>query len=77
MKPGRKTNQFKYLMQNILEWSDLISGGNSFNMVKTADLSPDRGNFHSYSQTVIYTTIMKNSQGSARISIKWAFNVFF
>ena len=76
MKPGRKTNQFKYLMQNILEWSDLISGGNSFNIVKTADLSPDTGNFHSYSQTVIYTTIMKNSQGSARISIKWAFNVF-
>ena len=33
-------------MKNTLEWSDLIPGGNSFNMVKISDLSPDKANFH-------------------------------
>ena len=50
-------------MQNILEWTDLISGGNSFNMTKIGDLSPDKDNFHSYNHKVIYTTMIKNSQG--------------
>ena len=41
-----KRNQFDYLMKNTLEWSDLISGGNSFNTVKIGDcefhkLNPD------------------------------------
>ena len=43
-------------MKNTLEWSDLIPGGNSFNMVKISDLSPDKANFHSYNHKVIYTT---------------------
>ena len=63
MKPSHKTNQFAYLMQTILEWTDFISGRNSFNMTKIAALSPDKGNFHSYNHKVIYTTIIKNSQG--------------
>ena len=42
-----------------MEWSDLIPGGNSFNMVKTGDLSPDKANFHSYNQKVIYTTSLR------------------
>ena len=46
IKPSHKTNQFDYLMTNALEWSDLIPGGNSFNMVNMGDLSPDKGNFH-------------------------------
>ena len=50
-------------MKDTLEWSDLIPGGNSFNMVKIGDLSPDKVNFHSYNHKVIYTTITKNSLG--------------
>lgn len=63
LKPSHNTNHFEYLMKNTLEWSDLISGGNSFNMTNTADLSPDKGNFHSYNHKVIYTTVIKNSRG--------------
>lgn len=43
-------------MQNTLEWSDVTSGRNSFNMTKIADLPPEQGK-------VIYTTMIKNSQG--------------
>ena len=50
-------------MKNTIEWSDLIPGGNSFNMLKIDDLSPDKSNFHSYNHKVIYITINKNSQG--------------
>ena len=63
LKPSYNTNQFAYLMQNTLEWSDLIPGEKSFNMTKIADLSPDKGNFHSYNHKVIYTTMIKNSHG--------------
>ena len=83
LKPSHNTNQFAYLVQNILEWTDLISGGNSFNMTKIGDLSPDKGNFHSYNHKVIYTTMIKNSQGKrggggeeGGTSIKWEFSVF-
>ena len=31
--------------------------------IKFADLSPDKGNFHSYNNKVIFTTMVKNSQG--------------
>ena len=61
-KPSHKTDQFAYLKQNTLDRSDVTSGGNSFNMPKIADLSPEQGNIHSYNYKVIYTTI-KNSQG--------------
>ena len=66
IKPSHKTNQFAYLMQNTLEWSDLTPGGNTFNMTKIADLSPEQGNIHSYNHKVIYTTMIKNSQGGYR-----------
>ena len=48
IKPSHKTDQFAYLKQNTLEWSDVTSGGNSFNMRKIAKLSPEKGNIHSY-----------------------------
>ena len=62
-KASHKTDQFAYLMQNTLEWPDVTPGGNSFNMTKIADLSPEQGNIHSYNHKVIYTAIIKNSQG--------------
>ena len=31
--------------------------------IEFADLSPDKGNFHSYNNKVIFTTMVKNSQG--------------
>ena len=33
LRPSHHDNQFAHLMQNTLVWSDLTSGGNSFNMV--------------------------------------------
>ena len=63
IKPSHQKDQFGYLMSNESEWTDLIDGGNSFNMTKTADLSSFKSNFHSYNKTVIYTTIIENAQG--------------
>lgn len=56
-------DQFSYLMSNVLQWNDLIDGGNSFDMTKIADLSPSQGHFHTYNHKVIYTMIIKKSQG--------------
>ena len=61
--PSHKTDQFSYLMQNTLEWSDVTPGGNSFNMTNIADSSPEQNNIHSYNHKVIYTTMIKNSKG--------------
>ena len=47
-------------MKNKLEWTDLFSGENSFNLVKTDDMPFNEGNFHSYNCQVIYTTMIKN-----------------
>ena len=66
VQPSHQNDEFTYLMANILEWTDLISSGNSFNMTKTADLSKSKGNFHSYNKKVIYTKIKKNSRGEYR-----------
>jgi len=46
-----------------LEWSDLIPGGNIFDMTKIDDLSNKQGSFHSYNHGFIYTKIKKNAQG--------------
>ena len=59
VKPSHQKDQFGYLMPNVLDWTDLIDGGNSFNMTKIADLSSSKSNFHSYSHKVIYTAIIK------------------
>lgn len=56
IKPSHQEEQFGYLMKNTSEWTDLVHG----------DLSPDKGNFHSYSHKVIYTTMIKSSQGGYR-----------
>ena len=63
VKPSRQKDQFGYLISNVLQWTDLIDGGNSFSVTKIADLSRSQGNFHSYNHKVIYTTIIKNKQG--------------
>ena len=63
VQPSHVKDQFAFLMSNVLEWTDEMDRGNSFIMTKTADLSPSQGNFHSYNHKVIYTTIIKNSQG--------------
>ena len=38
VKPSHQKHQFGYLMSNVLEWTDFIDGGNSFNMTKIANL---------------------------------------
>ena len=40
-----------------------IDGGNSFNITKIDNLLPSQANFHDYNHKVLYTTIIKNSQG--------------
>ena len=39
VKPSHQKDQFGYLMSSVLQWTDLIDGGNSFNMTKITDLS--------------------------------------
>ena len=56
-------DKFSYLMSDSNQWTDEIDGGNSFNISKIDELSPSNGNFHDYNHKVLYTTIMKNSQG--------------
>lgn len=63
LKPSHKPDQCKYLMNDTLEWTDFIPGGNSNNMIKIADLSPEQGNFHDHNHKVIYTTMIINFQG--------------
>ena len=52
-------------MQNTLEWSDLIPGGNSFNMARSViyHQNNSRQYVHSYNHKVIYTTMIKTLQG--------------
>ena len=66
VQPSHQNNEFSYLMNNILEWTDLVSGGNSFRMTNIDNLAKSKGNFHSYNHKVIYTTIIKNAQGGYR-----------
>ena len=61
VKPSHFKDQFTYWMSNVLEWTDEIDGGNSFDITKIADLSPSQGNVHTYNHKVLYTTIIKNS----------------
>ena len=62
-QPSHYKNQFSYLMSSSNQWTDEIDGGNSFNITKIDNLPPSKGNFHDYNHKVLYTTIIKNSQG--------------
>lgn len=42
VQPSYQKNEFDYLMTNVLEWTDLITGGTSFNITKNADLSASK-----------------------------------
>ena len=75
VKPSHFKDQFAFLMSNVLEWSDEMDGGNSFIMTKIADLSPSQGNFHTYNHKVIYTTIIKNSQGGYKYKMAIIFSL--
>ena len=50
-------------MSDANQWTDEIDSENSFNITKIGDLLPRKGNFHDYNHKVLYTTIIKNSQG--------------
>ena len=50
-------------MSSSNQWTDEIDGGNSFNITKIDNLPHRKGNFHEYNHKVLYTTIIKNSQG--------------
>ena len=64
VQPSHYNDQFSYLMSSSDQWTDEIDGGNSFKITKIDDLPPSKGNFHDYNHKVLYTTIIKNSQGS-------------
>ena len=63
VQPSHYKDQFSYLMSSSNQWTDEIDGGNSFNITKIDNLPPSKGNFHDYNHKVLYTTIIKNSQG--------------
>ena len=63
IKSSHYKDQFSYLMSSSIQWTDEIDGGNSFNITKIDDLLSIQGNFHDYNHKVLYTTIIKNSQG--------------
>ena len=63
VQPSHYKDQFSYLMLSSNQWTDEIDGGNSFNITKIDDLLSIQGNFHDYNHKVLYTTIIKNSQG--------------
>ena len=57
-------------MSNVSQWTDLIDGGNSFNIANITGLSSSQGNFHSYNHKVIYTTIIKTSEGGYKYKME-------
>ena len=63
IQPSHFKDQFAYLMSSSNQWTDEIDGGNSYNITKIDDLSPSAGNVHDHNHKVLYTTIIKNSQG--------------
>ena len=63
VQPSHYKDEFSYLMSDVSQWTDEITTGTSFIMKKIADLPPSKGNFHDYNHKVIYTEIVKNSQG--------------
>ena len=63
IQPSHYKDQFSYLMSSSNQWTDEIDGGNSFNITKIDNLLPSQGNFHDYNDKVLYTTVIKNSQG--------------
>ena len=63
IQPSQFNDQFSYLMTSSIQWTDEIDGGNSFNITKIGNLPSNKGNFHDYNHKVLYTTIIKNSQG--------------
>ena len=63
VQPSHYTDQFHFLMSNASQWTDEIDTGTSFVINKIADLSPSKGNFHTYNHKVIYVKINKNTQG--------------
>ena len=73
-QPSHYKNQFSYLMSSSNQWTDEIDGGNSFNITKIDNLPPSKGNFHDYNHKVLYTTIIKNSQGGYKY--KMGINVY-
>ena len=49
--PIHNDNQFKYLINNKLEWTDLL--GNSFLILKIDNLEPRADNIHIYNRKVL------------------------
>ena len=56
--PSHYNNEFKYLMTNKLEWTDLQP--DSFDITKIDNLMPQEGNYHQYNHKVLFTTIIKD-----------------
>lgn len=61
IKSNHYNDEFKYLMANKLEWTDLL--GDSFSISKIDNLYPHEGSYHQYNHKVIFTTIKKDQKG--------------
>ena len=69
VQPSHYKDELSYLMSSSIQWTDEIDGGNSFNITKIDNLLPSQGNFHDYNHKVLYTTIIKNSQGGYKYNM--------
>ena len=61
VKPNHYNNEFKYLMANKLQWTDLL--GDSFSISKIDNLYPHEGNYRQYNHKLLFTTIEKDQKG--------------
>ena len=66
--PNHYNNEFKYLMANKLEWTDLLE--DSFSISKIDNLYPHEGNYHQYNHKVLFITIRKNKKGGYTYAIE-------
>ena len=51
IKQSHYNNEFKYLMANKLQWTDLL--GDTFGISKIGSLMPHEGNYHQYNHNSI------------------------
>ena len=61
IKPSHYNNEFKYLMANKLQWTDLLE--DSCDISKIDNLMPHESNYHQYNHKVLFTTIRKDQKG--------------
>ena len=69
VQPSHYKDEFAFLMSSPTQWTDEIDNRTSFIPKKITFLPTLKGNFHEYNTRVLYTTLLKNFQGSYKYKI--------